>query len=62
MRILLVLMADSSASCYCTSGRGKGDVIFTDINISDYYKLKKGRGYSASFNLQVMLPCQPCSK
>lgn len=36
-------MADSSASCYCTSGRGKGDVIFTDINISDYcYKLKRG--------------------
>lgn len=37
-------MADSSASCYCTSGRGQSDIIFTDINISDdyYYKLKRG--------------------
>lgn len=30
-------MAGRSASCYGTSGRGKGDIVFTDLNISDYY-------------------------
>lgn len=36
-KILLVFMAGRSASCYGTLGRGKGDVFFTDLNISDYY-------------------------
>lgn len=41
-------MAGRSASCYGTSGRGKGDVVFTNLNISDYEyycKFQKGDGF-----------------
>lgn len=45
-------MAGRSASCYGTSGRRKGDVVFTDLNISDYYfKIKSGRVRFFSFKI-----------
>lgn len=52
-KILLVFMAGRSASRYGTSGRRKGDVVFTDLNISDYYyfKIKRGRVRFFSFKI-----------
>lgn len=58
-------MAGRSASCYGTSGLGKGGIIFTGINISDsfiYYYYCEIKGMGLTSRLQLMLQCQPCGK